>query len=78
MPRGGFEEVFSLDALKIFHEDELEAMLCGQGEKWTVDMLSDALKFDHGCVPRSLKQQSWKLYSAFCTHTHASNTAGPS
>ena len=37
-----------LDTLSCFYEEELEAMLCGQGEKWTVDLLTDALKFDHG------------------------------
>lgn len=46
--RGGFEEVLSLNTLRCFHEDEIEAMLCGQGEKWTVDLLTEALKFDHG------------------------------
>ena len=39
-----------LENLKCFYEDELEAMLCGQGEKWTVEKLTEALKFDHGCV----------------------------
>lgn len=33
-----------------FHEDEIEAMLCGQGETWTVELLAEALKFDHGSV----------------------------
>lgn len=46
--RGGFEEVLPLHTLKCFHEDEIEAMLCGQGEEWTVDLLTEALKFDHG------------------------------
>lgn len=27
-------------------------MLCGMGEKWTVDMLSETIKFDHGYVLR--------------------------
>lgn len=39
-----------LDNLKCFYEDEVEAMLCGQGEQWTVEKLADALKFDHGCA----------------------------
>ena len=46
--RDGFGEVFPLHSLNCFHEDELEAMLCGAGETWTVEMLAETLKFDHG------------------------------
>lgn len=42
--------MFSLEALQCFHEDELEAMLCGVGEKWSVSKLAETIKCDHGCV----------------------------
>lgn len=46
--RSGFNDVFPLATLAAFHEDELEAMLCGMGEAWSVEMLADTIKFDHG------------------------------
>jgi hypothetical protein len=46
--RAGFNEGFPLMSLNCFYEDEIEHMLCGMGEKWTVDMLTDSIKFDHG------------------------------
>lgn len=46
--RAGFEAIFPLDHLSSFYEDEIEAMLCGSGEKWTIDKLSTVIKFDHG------------------------------
>ncbi|MEW5303421.1 MAG: hypothetical protein WDW36_006114 [Sanguina aurantia] len=46
--REGFNEVFPLRSLECFFEDEIEAMLCGSGESWTVQSLSDGIKFDHG------------------------------
>ena len=63
--RDGFGEALSLDTLKCFHEDELEAMLCGQGEQWTVEMLTDALKFDHGYVARIPLHRSPFLHPPF-------------
>jgi E3 ubiquitin-protein ligase TRIP12 len=48
--REGFNEVFALEALNCFYEDELEAMLCGVGEKWTVEKLAETIKCDHGCA----------------------------
>ena len=51
--RSGFNEVFPLDALKCFFEDEIEAMMCGTGEKWTVETLTDTIKFDHGYTATS-------------------------
>lgn len=46
--RAGFEEIFPLSALKPFYIDEIEAMVCGTGESWTIDGLSSVIKFDHG------------------------------
>jgi E3 ubiquitin-protein ligase TRIP12 len=51
--RLGFDEVFPLDALRLFSEAELETMLCGCGETWSVDMLTEAIKFDHGYTASS-------------------------
>ena len=49
--REGFNAVFPLEHLKCLYEDEIETMLCGTREQWTVDMLADTIKFDHGYVP---------------------------
>jgi len=46
--RSGVEEIFPLARLKMFNETELEALICGQGEKWTTEMLLDCINFDHG------------------------------
>ena len=46
--REGFNDVFPLETLSCFYEDEIETMLCGSGEKWTVQSLADGIKFDHG------------------------------
>lgn len=51
--RAGFNEVFPLDTLKCFFEDEIEAMMCGTGEKWSVEALTDTIKFDHGYTATS-------------------------
>ncbi|QDZ23116.1 E3 ubiquitin-protein ligase [Chloropicon primus] len=51
--RDGFEEVFPLEKLAIFKTDEIDTLFCGQTEKWTVEMLSDCLKFDHGYTATS-------------------------
>mmetsp|Transcript_11522 Transcript_11522/g.28178 ORF Transcript_11522/g.28178 Transcript_11522/m.28178 type:complete len:2013 (-) Transcript_11522:941-6979(-) len=46
--RDGFGEVFPLSSLGCFWEDELETLVCGAGEHWTVQSLGEAIKFDHG------------------------------
>jgi E3 ubiquitin-protein ligase TRIP12 len=46
--RDGFGDVFSLSTLEIFRKDELFSLTCGQTEKWTAEMLTENLKFDHG------------------------------
>ena len=42
-----------MDSLKCFFEDEIEAMMCGTGEKWSVEALTDTIKFDHGYTSSS-------------------------
>lgn len=51
--RQGFNAIFPLDALAAFYEDEIEAMLCGTGEAWSVDYLAEVIKFDHGYTAQS-------------------------
>ena len=36
--REGFNEVFDIATLGCFYEDELETLLCGSGEHWTVQV----------------------------------------
>ena len=45
--------MFALHTLSCFYEDEVEAMLCGTGETWTVGGLADTIKFDHGYTANS-------------------------
>eukprot|EP00898_Chlorokybus_atmophyticus_P003350 jgi/Chlat1/4015/Chrsp26S04084 len=44
----GFNQVFALKSLQVFSAEELEAILCGSGEQWTVESLAENIKFDHG------------------------------
>jgi E3 ubiquitin-protein ligase TRIP12 len=46
--RSGLEEVLPLKALDSFADDELEALVCGAGERWTAQSLAEAVRFDHG------------------------------
>ena len=46
--RAGLEEVFPLARLKMFSESELDAIICGEGERWTPEMLTECITFDHG------------------------------
>ncbi|KAK9798991.1 hypothetical protein WJX73_009807 [Symbiochloris irregularis] len=55
--REGFGEVFPLECLKCFHEEEIEVLLCGTCERWTVSMLADTIKFDHGYTSSSTAVQ---------------------
>jgi E3 ubiquitin-protein ligase TRIP12 len=47
-------QVFSLQALEVFREDEMEALLCGAGEHWSPQQLADSMKFDHGYTSQSV------------------------
>jgi hypothetical protein len=47
-------QVFSLQTLEVFREDEMEALLCGAGEHWSPQQLADSMKFDHGYTSQSV------------------------
>lgn len=51
--RSGLEEVLPLARLKMFTEGELDALICGQGEQWSPEMLVEAIHFDHGYSAQS-------------------------
>ncbi|KAG4383684.1 hypothetical protein GLYMA_13G136900v4 [Glycine max] len=51
--KSGFNQVFSIDHLRIFNEEELERMLCGECDSWAVNELGDHIKFDHGYTASS-------------------------
>lgn len=51
--KSGFNQVFPLEALQIFTEDELERLLCGESDAWNVSELMDHIKFDHGYTASS-------------------------
>lgn len=60
--RDGFNTVFPLEHLKCLYEDEIETMLCGTREHWTVDMLADTIKFDHGYALQLYASQGVQLH----------------
>ncbi|XP_062117154.1 E3 ubiquitin-protein ligase UPL4 isoform X2 [Humulus lupulus] len=49
----GFNQVFPLEQLQIFTEEELERLLCGEHNSWAADELIDQVKFDHGYTASS-------------------------
>lgn len=51
--KSGFNEVFPLEDLQIFTENELERLLCGEGDTWDFSELLDHIKFDHGYTASS-------------------------
>ncbi|KAI3474020.1 hypothetical protein Pfo_028808 [Paulownia fortunei] len=46
--KSGFNQVFPIRHLKVFTEEELERLLCGEHVLWNSDELLDHIKFDHG------------------------------
>ncbi|CAJ1968461.1 unnamed protein product [Sphenostylis stenocarpa] len=44
----GFNQVLPIDHIRIFNEEELERMFCGESDSWAINDLQDFLKFDHG------------------------------
>ncbi|ERN04907.1 E3 ubiquitin-protein ligase UPL4 isoform X1 [Amborella trichopoda] len=51
--KSGFNQILPLEYLKIFAEDELERLLCGEINIWQSDNLLDEIKFDHGYTASS-------------------------
>jgi E3 ubiquitin-protein ligase TRIP12 len=46
--QAGLEEVCPVARLRMFDEAELDTLICGQGEAWTPELLTDCITFDHG------------------------------
>ncbi|PIN18482.1 E3 ubiquitin protein ligase [Handroanthus impetiginosus] len=46
--KSGFDQVFPIRHLKVFTEEEMERLLCGEHVLWNSDELLDHIKFDHG------------------------------
>ncbi|XP_052730385.1 E3 ubiquitin-protein ligase UPL4 isoform X3 [Vigna angularis] len=51
--KSGFNQVFSIEHLQIFNEEEVERMLCGEYDSWAINELGDNIKFDHGYTASS-------------------------
>ncbi|GLT47885.1 hypothetical protein SLA2020_215420 [Shorea laevis] len=51
--KSGFNQVFPIEHLQIFTEEELEHLLCGEHDSWTINELLDHIKFDHGYTASS-------------------------
>ncbi|KAL5203531.1 hypothetical protein ABZP36_014483 [Zizania latifolia] len=46
--KSGIDEVFDLKTLRMFSEDEMERILCGEQDAWASYKLEDHIDFDHG------------------------------
>ncbi|PRQ43454.1 putative aminoacyltransferase, E1 ubiquitin-activating enzyme [Rosa chinensis] len=51
--KSGFNQVFPIEHLQIFTEEELERLLCGERDSWAFNELLDHIKFDHGYTASS-------------------------
>ncbi|CAI8602656.1 unnamed protein product [Vicia faba] len=52
--KSGFNQVFPIEHLQIFYEEELDRILCGENDSWAqINELSDHIKFDHGYTASS-------------------------
>ncbi|GAB2272343.1 E3 ubiquitin-protein ligase upl4 [Dionaea muscipula] len=51
--KSGFNQVFPINHLHIFTEEELERILCGENNSWMPNELLDNIKFDHGYTASS-------------------------
>ncbi|EOA19810.1 hypothetical protein CARUB_v10000054mg [Capsella rubella] len=51
--RSGFNQVFPIEHLRIFNEEELETMLCGEHDLFNMNEVLDHIKFDHGYTSSS-------------------------
>ncbi|KAK9127246.1 hypothetical protein Syun_016043 [Stephania yunnanensis] len=51
--KSGFNEVFPIQRLQIFTEEELEHLLCGELFAWDSNELLNNMKFDHGYTASS-------------------------
>lgn len=58
--REGFEEVFPLDVLDCFYEEEMDVLLRGVQEPWTAQKLADCVKCNHGYTTQC-RQVQWFL-----------------
>ncbi|PAN17002.1 hypothetical protein PAHAL_3G100800 [Panicum hallii] len=46
--KSGINEVFALKTLKMFTEEEMERILCGEQDSWALKNLEDHMEFEHG------------------------------
>ncbi|KAM0905228.1 hypothetical protein ACQ4PT_017513 [Festuca glaucescens] len=46
--KSAFNEVFALKTLRMFNEEEMERILCGEHDAWASSKLADHIEFDHG------------------------------
>jgi E3 ubiquitin-protein ligase TRIP12 len=51
--RAGLSDIMPPAALRVFSESELDCVLCGQGQAWTPELLSECVTFDHGYSAQS-------------------------
>ncbi|XP_052173032.1 E3 ubiquitin-protein ligase UPL4 isoform X2 [Diospyros lotus] len=51
--KSGFNQVFSIQHLQVFTEEELERLLCGEREFCSSNEMLDHIKFDHGYTASS-------------------------
>ncbi|XP_027935791.1 E3 ubiquitin-protein ligase UPL4-like [Vigna unguiculata] len=49
----GFNQVFSIEHIRIFNEEELERMFCGESDSWAINDLEQHIIFHHGYTASS-------------------------
>ncbi|KAG7964552.1 hypothetical protein I3843_09G176100 [Carya illinoinensis] len=65
--KSGFNQVFPMEHLQIFTEDELEHLLCGEHDSLVFNELLDHVKFDHGYTASSLPIVNRRAFLQFVT-----------
>lgn len=65
--RSGLRDICRPDALGVFSEAELERVLCGEGQAWTPELLSECVTFDHGYAVSSPPIQA--LMEVLCSYS---------
>ncbi|XP_023005684.1 E3 ubiquitin-protein ligase UPL4-like isoform X2 [Cucurbita maxima] len=51
--KSGFNQVFPIEHLQVFTEEELERLICGEHDSWALNELLENVKFDHGYTASS-------------------------
>ncbi|KAL6619714.1 hypothetical protein ACP70R_034853 [Stipagrostis hirtigluma subsp. patula] len=66
--KSGINEVFALKALKMFTEEEMERILCGEQDSWATKNLEDNIEFEHFLeILREFGREEQRAFTQFTT-----------